>query len=77
MTREIQFQTRNDIPAITDEMLTTYAELTGKDHLSKDTRKTNKGWFNVDECGLRSEICKGPQTRRRVVRRENIKVLST
>jgi hypothetical protein len=46
---EVEFHTRNEVPKITEESVTTYAELTGKDHLAQIHRQSSKGWFIVDD----------------------------
>jgi hypothetical protein len=46
---EVEFHTRNEVPKIKEESVTTYAELTGKDHEAQIHRQSSKGWFIVDD----------------------------
>lgn len=46
---EVEFHTWNEIPKIKDNRVTTFAELTGKDHESKGSDLSSKGWFIVDD----------------------------
>jgi hypothetical protein len=46
---EIEFHTRNDMPKIKDDSVTTFAELTGKDHEAQNHDLMSKGWLIVDD----------------------------
>lgn len=46
---DVEFHTRNEVPGIAENSVTTYAELTGKDHEAQIQRKSSKGWFVVDD----------------------------
>jgi hypothetical protein len=46
---EVEFHIRNEAPKIKDDGITTYAELTGKDHEAQIHGHESKAWFNVDD----------------------------
>jgi hypothetical protein len=46
---EIYFTTRDGITSINEDTVRTYTKLTGSDHESRSSSKTNKGWWIVDD----------------------------
>lgn len=46
---EVEFRTRNDMPKIKDDYVTTYAELTGANHEAQHHDQTSTSWFIVDD----------------------------
>jgi hypothetical protein len=46
---EIEFHMRNGVPKIKENSLSTYAELTGKDHNAESHNQQSKEWFIVDD----------------------------
>jgi hypothetical protein len=46
---EVEFHTRNEVPKIKEDSVTTYTELTGKDHEAQIHKQSSKGWFIVDD----------------------------
>lgn len=55
---EIEFHTRNEVPKIEDDGVTTYAELTGSDHEARYHNKASKGWFVVDDAAYAQRFAK-------------------
>jgi hypothetical protein len=55
---EVEFHTWNEIPKIKDDRLTTFPELTGKDHESKGSSMSSKGWFIVDDAAYAERFAK-------------------
>jgi len=55
---EIEFHVRNDAPKIKDDSVTTYAELTGKDHETQSHDLMSKGWFLVDDAAYAQRFAK-------------------
>jgi hypothetical protein len=55
---EIVFLTRNSAPAINEDSVTTFTNLTGSDHESRGVSKTNHGWLLVDEVPYAQRLAK-------------------
>jgi hypothetical protein len=55
---EVEFHTRNEVPKITEDSVSTYAELTGKDHEAQIHRQSSKGWFIVDDAAYAERFAK-------------------
>ena len=55
---EVEFHTRNEVPKIKDDAVTTYAELKGKDHEAQHHGYASKGWFNVDDVAYAERFAK-------------------
>lgn len=55
---EVEFHTRNEVPRIKHDGVTTYAELTGKDHESQYHDMTSKSWFIVDDAAYAERFAK-------------------
>jgi hypothetical protein len=55
---EVEFHTRNELPAIGDDSVTTYAELTGSDHESTHHGTKSKSWFIVDDVSYGERFAK-------------------
>jgi len=55
---EVEFHTWNAIPKIKDNGITTFANLTGKDHEAKRDSTNSKGWFIVDEVAYAERFAK-------------------
>ena len=55
---EVEFHTRNEVPTITENSVTTYAQLTGKGHQSNIQSKSTKGWFMVDDAIYAQRLAK-------------------
>lgn len=46
---EVEFHTSDEIPAITEDSVTTFTKITGADHESRRHSTTSQGWFIVDD----------------------------
>jgi hypothetical protein len=55
---EVEFHTRNEVSKITEDSVTTYADLTGKDHEAQIHNKSSKGWFIVDDAAYAERFAK-------------------
>jgi hypothetical protein len=55
---EVEFHTWSAIPKIKDNGITTFANLTGKDHEAKRDSTNSKGWFIVDEVAYAERFAK-------------------
>jgi hypothetical protein len=55
---DVEFHTRNEVPGIAEDSITTYAELTGKDHEAQIHLKSSKGWFMVDDVAYAQRFAK-------------------
>jgi hypothetical protein len=55
---EVFFLTRNGATAINEETITTYTNLTGADHESRTSSKTNKYWLIVDDVPYAQRLAK-------------------
>lgn len=55
---EIEFLTRDGIPAIKEDGVNTFLKLTGSDHESKKSSTTNKMWFIVDDVPYAQRLAK-------------------
>jgi hypothetical protein len=55
---EIYFKTTNGAAVINDDHVNTYLKLTGTDHESKNTSKTNEAWLIVDDVPYAQRLAK-------------------
>jgi hypothetical protein len=55
---EVEFHTRNELPAIKDDSVITFAELTGKDHEATRHETMTRGWFIVDDISYAERFAK-------------------
>lgn len=55
---EVEFHTRNDVPKIKDDAVTTYAGLKGKDHEAQIHNQVSNGWFIVDDAAYAERFAK-------------------
>jgi hypothetical protein len=46
---ELEFLTRNGVAAVAEESVSTFLNLTGRDHENRTTSKANKAWLIVDD----------------------------
>jgi hypothetical protein len=53
---EIQFLTRNNGTTINEDTITTFTELTGSEHESKNSSKTNKAFLLVDDVAYAQRV---------------------
>jgi hypothetical protein len=55
---EIEFHTRNEVPKIKEDSVSTYTELTGRDHNAEGHNQQSKGWFIVDDVAYAERFAK-------------------
>jgi hypothetical protein len=55
---QVSFATANDAGTISDDTVRTYTKLTGADHESKSSSKTNKCWFIVNDVAYAQRFAK-------------------
>ena len=54
----LEFHTRNEVPKIEDDGVTTFAELTGSEHEARGHSKVSKGVFVVDDAAYAQRFAK-------------------
>jgi hypothetical protein len=55
---EIEFLTRNGVTSIDEDRVATFTKLTGSDHESRSSSKTNKSWWLVDDVPYSQRLAK-------------------
>jgi hypothetical protein len=55
---EIEFHTRNEVPNIKEDSMTTFAELTGAEHIAESHSQRSKEWFIVDNAAYAERLAK-------------------